>query len=148
MKFTLSLVILALATAQAFSSVTVTRMMTKALLRNFPVEVTQCPDSPGTSLVNFTAFTDTATTPGKTVAIGMDSTAIEDLAFAQVKVTVTKEGMSDELFKKVVKFDQKAEAGGNVHWDFSYYIPKIIPDGTYIMRIEYMIDDATVSGCG
>jgi len=145
MRNTVALVALFLVASQASASISLNRILSKNV-GNVPLEINVCADSPGQNLQNFQAFTDGPPVKGFSMGLHLDATAIADISTKTARVICLLDGTT--LYSSDNDFTKTLAAGDNLHWDFSYYLPSIIPNGTYTLRIEFVSLDKVVEGCG
>jgi hypothetical protein len=121
-------------------------MLKSKMLGSVPTDITVCPESAGQNIQNFQATFDAKPKKASNLVIAMDGTAVADLVMKQVKL-VCYSADGTQLYSNNIPYANTVAAGANVHWDYTYYLPGIIPDGTYTLEANFYQDDATVVGC-
>jgi hypothetical protein len=122
-------------------------MLKNKMLGSVPTDITACPESAGQNIQNFQATFNAKPKKASNLVIALDGTALDDLAITKVKL-VCYSADGSQLYSNNIPYANTIAAGGNVHWDYTYYLPGIIPDGTYKLEASFYQDDATVLGCG
>ena len=123
------------------------RILSKSVKNNhYDLQPNVCPGEKGQSILQWTAYTLGKPVRDTTAKIHLQGVAVVEQNIQTVRITVIDTSLAN-LYSDNQEFVKHVDAGKNAIWTYSYFLPTMIPDGSYIINMTFVDTNEKELGC-